>query len=99
MKIFISNFGYNVEDEDLRGFFTSYGEVLSAEVVRDRETGKSRGFGFVVMKDAEAARKSIAELHEGRVEGNIVKVMEARPEKRSAIPRGFIKGGYNPGNR
>jgi RNA recognition motif-containing protein len=81
MKIFMSNFGFNVEDEDLREFFTPYGEVISAEVVRDRETGKSKGFGFVVMKDANAARKAIAELHEGKVEGNIVKVQEARPKK------------------
>ncbi len=77
----MSNFGFNVEDEDLREFFTPYGEVISAEVVRDRETGKSKGFGFVVMKDANAARKAIAELHEGKVEGNIVKVQEARPKK------------------
>ena len=99
MKIFISNFGFNVEEDDLREFFTPYGEVLSAEVVRDRATGKSKGFGFVVMKDAVAARQAISELHEGRVEGNIVKVMEARPEKKAAIPKGFIKGGYNPGHR
>ncbi len=77
MKIFVANFGFNVEDEDLRDFFTPYGEVVSAQVIMDKDTGKSRGFGFVVMKDAIAARRAIAELHEGRVEGNIVTVREA----------------------
>ena len=81
LKIFVGNFGFNVQDEDLREFFTPYGEILSAEVVVDRQTRKSKGFGFVVMKDANAARKAIAELHEGKVEGNIVMVTEARREK------------------
>jgi len=58
MNIYVSNLGFNVQDEDLRGFFTPYGEVTSAKVIMDKFTGKSKGFGFVEMSDDEAAKKA-----------------------------------------
>ncbi|HUP13359.1 MAG TPA: hypothetical protein VM187_14130, partial [Niastella sp.] len=68
----------------LEGFFAEYGEVSSARVITDKFTGKSRGFGFVEMANDEAARKAIAELDGGKVEGREIKVAEARPrEERS----------------
>ena len=81
MNIYVSNLSFNVQDEDLREFFTEYGEVSSAKVITDKFTGKSRGFGFVEMPDDEAARKAIAELDNGTVEGRTIKVMEANQKK------------------
>ncbi|HWI93719.1 MAG TPA: hypothetical protein VNT20_20700 [Flavisolibacter sp.] len=93
MNIYVSNLGFNVRDEDLKEFFTPYGEVTSAKVITDRETGKSRGFGFVEMSDDAAAKKAIAELNGGDVEGRTINVTEARPKEDK--PRGG--GGYGGG--
>lgn len=81
MNIYVSNLSFNVQDEDLREFFTPYGEVTSAKIIHDKLTGQSRGFGFVEMSDDTAARKAIAELDQGTVEGRVVKVMEAKPKE------------------
>jgi RNA recognition motif-containing protein len=81
MNIYVSNLSFNVQDEDLRGFFTPYGEVTSAKVIMDKFTGKSKGFGFVEMSDDAAAKKAITELDNGVVDGRNVKVMEARPKE------------------
>ncbi|MEJ0105294.1 MAG: RNA-binding protein [Bacteroidota bacterium] len=78
LEIFISNFGFNVQDEDLRDFFTPYGEVISAEVMTDRFTGTSRGCGYVVMKEAKAGRKAIAALQGFIIDQNVVNIMEAK---------------------
>ena len=97
MNIYVSNLSFNVQDEDLREFFTEYGEVSSAKVITDKFTGKSRGFGFVEMPDNEAAQKAIAELDNGVVEGRTIKVMEAKPrEEKPRTGGGFQKsGGFN----
>lgn len=81
MNIYVSNLSFNVQDEDLRGFFTPYGEVTSAKIINDKFTGKSRGFGFVEMSDDAAAKKAIAELDNGMVDGRNIKVVEARPKE------------------
>jgi RNA recognition motif-containing protein len=81
MNIYVSNLSFNVQDEDLREFFTPYGEVTSAKVISDKFTGKSRGFGFVEMPDDEAAKKAIAELDNASVESRNIKVMEAKPKE------------------
>lgn len=84
MNIYVSNLSFNVNDDDLRGFFESYGEVTSAKVINDKFTGKSRGFGFVEMSDDAAAKTAISELDGGMVEGRAIKVTEAKPrEERS----------------
>ena len=99
MNIYVSNLSFNVQDEDLRGFFTPYGEVTSAKVINDKFTGKSRGFGFVEMSDDEAAKKAIAELDNGMVDGRNIKVTEARPkEDRPARNNNSFRGnnkGFN----
>jgi RNA recognition motif-containing protein len=81
MNIYVSNLSFNVQDEDLREFFTEYGEVTSAKVITDKFTGKSRGFGFVEMSDDASATKAIAELDQATVEGRTIKVMEAKPKE------------------
>ncbi|MDB5251060.1 MAG: RNA-binding protein [Flaviaesturariibacter sp.] len=98
MNIYVSNLSFNVQDEDLKEFFAEYGDVSSAKVITDKLTGKSRGFGFVEMPDDEAARKAIAELDNGTVEGRNIRVQEAKPkEDRPARPGGG--GGFGGGNR
>ena len=94
MNIYVSNLDYNVQDEDLRDFFTPYGEVTSAKVINDKVTGKSRGFGFVEMPDDQAARKAIQELDEATVEGKIIRVSEARPKNERSGGGGGNGGGF-----
>ncbi|HZH36132.1 MAG TPA: RNA-binding protein [Flavisolibacter sp.] len=98
MNIYVSNLSFNVQDEDLREFFTPYGEVSSAKVINDRETGRSRGFGFVEMSDDAASQKAIAELHEATVEGRTIKVMEAKA-KEGKPTRDFNNGNSYNKNR
>lgn len=100
MNIYVSNLSFNVQDEDLREFFTEYGEVSSAKVITDKFTQKSRGFGFVEMPDDAAAQKAINELDQAIVEGRTIRVMEAKPkEDRPSKPRNNFSrnngGGYN----
>lgn len=97
MNIYVSNLSFNVQDEDLREFFTEYGEVTSAKIITDRETGRSRGFGFVEMSDDEASKKAIAELDGAEVEGRTIKVMEAKPKEDKPRGGGFRSngGGFN----
>jgi RNA recognition motif-containing protein len=81
MNIYVSNLSFNVQDEDLRAFFAEYGEVSSAKVITDRETRRSRGFGFVEMPNDEEGKKAIEELNGGTVEGRAINVTEARPRE------------------
>lgn len=97
MNIYVSNLSFNVQDEDLKGFFATYGEVTSAKIINDRETGRSRGFGFVEMSDDAAAKKAIEELDGATVEGRNIRVMESKPkEGRSS---GGSRGGFGGGER
>ena len=96
MNIYVSNLSFNVQDEDLKEFFTPYGEVTSAKIIMDRETGKSRGFGFVEMPDDASAKKAIAELDNGMVDGRPIKVSEARPKENKGGGGGF-RGGNSGG--
>ena len=97
MNIYVSNLSFNVTDDDLRGFFESYGEVTSAKVINDKFTGRSRGFGFVEMPNDEQAQKAIQELDGATVEGRAISVTVAKPrEERSDNRRSFAgNGGYN----
>jgi len=81
MNIYVSNLSFSVQDDDLRGFFSEYGEVSSAKVIMDKYTNRSKGFGFVEMSDDAAANKAIAELDGGMVEGRAIKVMVAKPKE------------------
>ena len=103
MNIYVSNLSFNVQNEDLREVFAPYGEVTSARIVNDRETGKSRGFGFVEMSDETSSKTAIAELNDAELDGRNMKVTEARPKEdrpaRSSSPfRSNNGGNYNNGN-
>lgn len=93
MNIYVSNLSFNIQDEDLKEFFASYGEVTSAKVINDKITGQSRGFGFVEMSDDTMAKKAITELDQSTVDGRSIKVMEAKP-KEDRPSRGNDGGGY-----
>jgi RNA recognition motif-containing protein len=105
MNIYVSNLSFNVQDEDLKGFFEEYGEVSSAKVITDKFTGRSRGFGFVEMSDDAAAQKAIQELDGATVEGRAIKVSEAKPREQrpsnggGGAPRRNFGGGGGGGNR
>jgi RNA recognition motif-containing protein len=81
MNIYVSNLSFNIQDEELRGLFTSYGEVSSAKIIQDKMTNRSRGFGFVEMSDDTASKKAIAELDGTTVDGRTIKVSEARQKE------------------
>lgn len=87
MNIYVSNLSFAIQDEDLKEFFAAYGEVSSARVVTDRETNRSRGFGFVEMANKEEAEKAIAQLDGAMADGRAIRVNEARPrEEKSSRP-------------
>ena len=96
MNLYISNLSYNVTDADLNELFADYGEILSARVITDRETGRSRGFGFVELKDDDLAKKAIEELNQATYDEKVISVTEARPREDRGGNRG---GGFGGGNR
>lgn len=83
-KIYVGNLNYNTTDDDLAAMFSAYGEVVSAKVISDRETGRSRGFGFVEMANDDEALKAIENLNGAEQGGRSLNVNEARPRE----PRG-----------
>jgi RNA recognition motif-containing protein len=90
MNIYVSNLGFGVQNEDLKKLFTPYGDVSSVNVIMDKVTNRSRGFGFVDMPSAESAETAIKELNGVSVEGRSIKVNEAKPrEERSSGGRNY----------
>jgi RNA recognition motif-containing protein len=80
-KLFVGGLSWNLKDEDLKTAFAEMGEVVEAVIIMDRDTNKSKGFGFVTMKTAEEAQKAIAELNGKELDGKSITVGEARPQK------------------
>jgi len=80
-KLFVGGISWNLKDEDLKNAFAEMGEVVEAVIIMDRETGKSKGFGFVTMKTSEEAKKAIVELNGKELDGKAITVGEARPQK------------------
>ncbi len=94
-KLYVGNLAYTVRDEDLQQQFSAFGQVQSAKVMMERETGRSKGFGFVEMGSADEAQAAIAGLHGQNVGGrdltvNVARPMEARPPRTGG-------GGYGGG--
>jgi len=89
MNIFVSNLGFNIESNDLKDFFTPYGEVTSSKVIMDRDTGRSRGFGFVEMSNDAAGNEAISKLNGSMVEGRALSVIVARPKEKNNNSRFF----------
>jgi len=91
-KIYVGNLSFNTDDDQLAQIFQPFGQVTSASVIKDRFTGRSRGFGFVEMDNGEEADKAIAALNGKDLDGRSLKVSEAQP--REDKPRG---GGFGGG--
>ena len=97
MNIFISNLSYAITDNDLQELFAAYGDITSAKVIMDRETGRSRGFGFVEMSD-EQGQKAIDELNQAEYDGKVINVSVAKPRE-DRPKRSFDNNRSGGGNR
>lgn len=91
MNIYVGNLPYTTDDRELEDLFAQFGQVASARVITDRETGRSKGFGFVEMNDNAEAESAIAALNESEMDGRSLRINEARP--REERPRGGGGGG------
>lgn len=88
-KLYVGNISFNTSNQDLIDLFSASGTVTSANIVEDRETGRSRGFGFVEMASSDDAQKAISDINGKEVDGRELKVNEAKPRE----DRGFGGGG------
>lgn len=79
MNIYVGNLSYNIDDRELQRIFEAHGAVTSAKVIIDRDSGRSKGFGFVEMPDDDEGREAIATLNEQDFDGRSMRVNEARP--------------------
>ena len=79
MNIYVGNLSWSMTDDDLMNLFTQFGSVTSAKILKDKMNGRSKGFGFVEMEDAEAAKTAIANLNETEVQGRKLIVNESQP--------------------
>lgn len=94
-KLYVGNLSYQVDSSELEQLFTPHGQVLSAQVINDRDTGRSKGFGFVEMANDNEAEAAIAALNGQQHNGRALTVNEARPRE----DRGFAGGGGGGGGR
>ena len=95
MNIFVAGLSYQITEADLKELFEEYGEVSSAKIIFDRETRRSKGYGFVEMLNDEEGQHAIDELNDAEYDGRTLSVSVARP--RADRPRNNNRGGY--GNR
>ncbi len=96
-KLYVGNLAYRVSSSDLEQMFSQYGSVESAEVISDRDTGRSKGFGFVEMSSEHEARAAIDALHDQEHDGRRLTVNEARPREPRAAGGGAGGGGWRGG--
>ena len=92
-KLYVGNLTYNMGDGDLEQLFAPHGTVQSAQVIMDRDTGRSKGFGFVEMGSDQEAQAAIAALNGKEVDGRALTVNEARPKPEGGGGRGGFGGG------
>jgi RNA recognition motif-containing protein len=96
-KLFVGSLPWAVDDQQLADLFAEFGQVTSAKVIIDRDTNRSKGFGFVEFDDDEAAKAAVAKLNNSEMNGRTIVVNEARPQEPRAPRRDFggDRGGYN----
>ena len=99
MNIYVGNLSWSMTDDDLSNLFSQYGTVTSAKILKEKNTGRSKGFGFVEMEDDEAAKTAIATLNESEVQGRklIVNESQPRPEGGGGGYKKSGGGGYGGG--
>jgi RNA recognition motif-containing protein len=111
-NIFVANLSFGLTSEDLQNAFEAYGDVVSAKIITDKFTGRSRGYGFVEMPNDRSAEEAINALNGSELDGKTISVTEARPrDERPRKPAnnarsggnrggdGYNRGGYNRSNR
>ncbi len=98
-KLYVGNLSFNTSDNDLQDLFAQVGPVREAMIMQDRETARSRGFGFVTMENAADAQKAISEFHGKQVDGRPLTVNEARPREERTGGGGYGGGGGGGGQR
>jgi RNA recognition motif-containing protein len=96
-KLYVGNLPYGISDSELQQLFEPHGAVQSAQVIMDRDTGRSKGFGFVEMAGDQEAQAAIAALNGKEVDGRALTVNEARPKTDSGGRGGGGRGGYGGG--
>jgi len=99
MNIFVGSLPYSLEEADLKELFEAYGEVSTVKIIIDRESGRSKGFGFVEMSDDEAAQKAISGLNGSEVSGRSIAVSQAEDKKPGDRRSSGGGGGGYGGNR
>ena len=100
MNIFVAGLSYQISEEDLKELFEEYGTISSAKIITDRDTGRSKGFGFVEMDDEAEAQRAIEELNDAEYDGRTLAVSVARPRtERPQGGGGYNRGGGNRGGR
>ncbi len=99
MNIYVGNLSYSVQDEELREAFEAYGEVSSAEVIFDRRTQRSRGYGFVEMNNDDEGSEAIAALNGSDFQGRELRVDESKPKEQKSSSRPRDSQHKRSGNR
>lgn len=99
MKIYVGNLPFSTTESDLHDAFSEHGDVSSVSIITDRETGRSRGFGFVEMNDDGAAREAINAMNGAQLDGRSLTVNEARPREDRAGGGGRGGGGGGGGRK
>ncbi|MEO8853077.1 MAG: RNA-binding protein [Ginsengibacter sp.] len=98
MNIYVGNLSWSMTDDDLSNLFSQYGTVSSAKILKEKNTGRSKGFGFVEMEDEDAAKTAIATLNESEVQGRKLIVNESQPRPEgSGYKKSGGGGGYGGG--
>jgi RNA recognition motif-containing protein len=97
MNIYVGNLSWNLKDQDLSNLFATYGEVVSAKIVTDKFTNRSKGFGFVEMSNDDQAQAAIAALNGSEVDGRNIVVNESRPKPEGGGGGGFKKRSFGGG--
>jgi len=95
MNIYVSNLSFNTSDAELNELFSTFGQVSSAKVITDRETGRSRGFGFVEMPSDEEGKDAMLGLNNKEVEGRAMSVSVAKEKTERSNGGGGNRGGYS----
>jgi RNA recognition motif-containing protein len=94
-NLFVGNLSFQTTEEDLRSLFEAFGEITRVQLMKDRDTGRSRGFGFVEMAEDESAEKAMGALNGKEVQGRTLTVNEARPKpERTRFGGGNSRGGF-----
>ncbi|HXD77704.1 MAG TPA: RNA-binding protein [Puia sp.] len=97
MNIYVGNLSWQMTDEDLRNLFEQHGTVASAKIVKDKVSGRSKGFGFVEMEDDGEAQQAITNLYDSEVMGRKIIVNESQPKQQGGGGGGFKKRSFGGG--